>query len=118
MANPNGVGRNGTIQLGDQTYSVNQTGATCGFSLNNYGLGFNLYGGTGAVQGSPSASGCVPSVGTSQPSIVTIGTLSGPTLNIFTLPYTVAPFASAVAATRRATVTFGGQVYSIKQTSW
>ena len=117
--NTNGSTRGGQIKLEDgSTYSVSQSGATCAFSLNAYSSVFNTGGGTGAVQGSPSANGCTPSVGTSQPSIVTIGSLSGPTLNIFTLPYTVASYVSASATTRKAYITFGGQVYAIKQTSW
>jgi hypothetical protein len=81
--NSNGSTRSGQIKLEDgSTYSVSQSGATCAFSLNAYSSVFNTNGGAGSVQGSPSASGCTPSVGTSQPSIVTIGNLSGPTLNI------------------------------------
>jgi hypothetical protein len=117
--NPSGSKRTGLIKLEDgSAYSVSQSGASCAFSLNTYSILFNTSGGTGSVSGSPSADGCTPSVGTSQPSIVTIGNLSVPTLSIFTLPYTVAPFISAVAGTRKANITFGGKVYAIKQTSW
>jgi hypothetical protein len=117
--NTNGSTRSGQIKLEDgSTYRVSQSGASCAFSLNAYSQVFNTGGGTGSVQGSPSANGCTPSVGTSQPSIVIIGDLSGPILNIFTLPYTVATYVSASASTRKAYITFGGQVYAIKQTSW
>jgi hypothetical protein len=117
--NSNGSTRNGLIKLEDgSTYSVSQSGASCAFSLNAHSSLFNTGGGPGAVQGSPSANGCSPSVGTSQPSIVTLGSLSGPVLNIFTLPYTVATYVSASATTRKVYITFGGQVYAIKQTSW
>jgi hypothetical protein len=117
-ANPNGATRSGTIEMGNTGFVVSQTGATCAFSLNAAGQAFNLNGGTGAVQGSPSANGCSPTVGTSQPSIVTIGTLSGPVSDIFTLPFTVSPFSSVTPVTRRANITFGGQIYAIKQTSY
>jgi hypothetical protein len=117
--NANGATRTGQIKLEDgSTYNVSQTGATCAFSLNASSSVFNTNGGTGAVQGSQSANGCPVNPGTSQTSIVTLGTLTGPTLNIFTLPYTVAPYVSAAATTRKANITFGGQVYAIKQTSW
>jgi probable HAF family extracellular repeat protein len=115
--NPNGATRTGTIQLGSQIFTVVQSGATCAFSLNAYASAFNLNGGSGAVQGSPSAMGCSPTVGSSEP-FVTLGNLSGPTQDIFTLPYTVSPFVSATAVVRKATITFGGQIYVVKQTSW
>jgi hypothetical protein len=118
-ANIYGSTRNSLIKLEDgRTYAVSQSGAACSFGLNAFSGAFGAGGGTGAVQGSPSAGGCVPDVGTSQPSIVTIGTLTGPTLNIYTLPYTVNPYIAAAAVSRKAYITFGGQLYAIKQTSW
>jgi hypothetical protein len=117
--NLNGSARSGAIKLEDgSTYTVSQSGADCAFSLNAYSNLFGPSGGAGSVLGSPSANGCSPIVGTSQPSIVTIGTLAGPMLDIFTLPYAVLPFSSASPNTRRANITFGGQIYAIKQTSW
>jgi hypothetical protein len=117
-ANPAGTTRVGTIQFGGQSFTVNQTGAACAFSLGAYGVLLTKSGGSNSVQGSQSAVGCVPIVGTDQPSLVSLGGLAGPTLNIYTLPYTVIPFNSTVIATRRMTISFGGQVYTIKQTSW
>jgi hypothetical protein len=104
--------------VGSQIFTVSESGAACAYSLASYGAAFGQLGGNGDILGSPSANGCTPSVGTTLPSIVTLGTLSGPTLNIFTQPYTVNVFNSLTNAIRRATITFGGQTYTIKQTSW
>ena len=117
-ANPMSVARSGVIQIGEQTFGVSQSGAACGYSLNAYGAVYARAGGSGSVLGSPNAVGCSPTVGTSQPTIINLGALSGPVSNIFTLPYTVANFNSLVNAVRRGTITFGGQVFSVKQTSW
>lgn len=118
VANAAGSTRTGTIQLGGQTFTVFQTGAACAYSLNAYGVLLGMAGGGGSVLGSESAIGCTPAVGTDQPSIVTLGTLTGPVSNIFTLPYTVTNFNSTNAIVRRMTITFGGQVFTVKQTSW
>jgi hypothetical protein len=117
-ANATAATRGGTIQLGDQTFTVTQSGAACAYSLNAYGASFNRSGGTGSVLGSQNAVGCTPTVGTSQPTIVSLGTLTGPVLNIWTLPYTVLNFSSTTTAIRRAYITFGGQIFTVKQTSW
>jgi hypothetical protein len=117
--NPSAVTRVGTIQIGDQTFTVNQSGAACAFSLNAYGAVFSRSGALSeSVLGSQSAVGCSPSIGTDQPSIVTLGTLEGPVSNIFTLPYMVTLFPSTTTAVRLATITFGGQIFTVKQTSW
>jgi hypothetical protein len=60
----------------------------------------------------------VPVVGTDQPGFVTLGTLTGPFSNIFTQEYTLAPFSSLTRATRAARITFGGQILTVKQTSY
>ncbi|MCX6629656.1 MAG: BACON domain-containing carbohydrate-binding protein [Candidatus Solibacter sp.] len=117
-ANPAGTTRTGTIQFGGQTFTVAQTGAQCAYSLNAYGILFGKTGGGNSVKGSLSALGCVPSVGTDQPSYVLLSPLTGPVLNIFTLPYSLVTFNSTVTTVRRMTITFGGQIYTIKQTSW
>jgi len=53
------------------------------------------------------------------PSIVTLGGLSGPVLNIFTQVYTVTPFTGSLTpVTRKARITFGGQIFTVKQSSW
>jgi hypothetical protein len=117
-ANPTTVDRSGVIQLGDEIFTVNQLGGACGYSLNAYGALFSQGGGSGTVLGSPTAFGCTPIVGVDLPSIVTLGALTGPVLNIFTQEYTVSPFSSLTVAVRFARISFGGQIFSIKQTSW
>jgi len=119
--NLSGSQRTGTIQFGPQTFTVTQSKAACAYSLNAYGVLLNRLGGGGNVLASPSPLGCsAPNWGTDQPGFVTpLGPLAGPAFNIYTLPYTVAGFTTSLTAvTRKAKITIGGQVFSIKQTSW
>ncbi len=117
-ANPSGANRNGTIQFAGQTFTVTQTAAACAFSLNSYGLALGQAGGMSNVFGSPSVQGCTPTVGTNQPTIVTLGNLTGPSGNIFTLPFVVMNYNSTVTGIRTMVISFGGQLFTIKQTSW
>jgi hypothetical protein len=119
LPNPNASPRSGTIVVGNAVFTVVQSGSPCAFSLNAYGRIFQAAGGSETVLGSPNASGCVPDVGTDQPSFILLEPLTGPVLNIFSLPYTVAPFPSSLTTTIRfGRITFGGQVVVIKQYSW
>jgi hypothetical protein len=117
-ANPSGMTRTGTIQFAGQTYTVSETGAACAYSLNSYGLALGQGGGSNFVYGSPTAQNCTPAVGTDQPTIVTLGTLAGPVGGIFTLPFMVTTYNSTVTGIRTMIITFGGQIFTIKQTSW
>jgi hypothetical protein len=121
-ADPNlsGVSRVGVIQVGTQTFSVTQLGAACAFSLNSYGAFFNAAGQAGNYfLGSPSGLGCSVSSSVDLPTIVTLGSVSGPVLNIFTQLYDVLPFVNVgPPVTRRARITFGGQIFTVKQSSW
>ena len=117
--NPQSTTRRGSVQVGDRAFVIDQLGAACAYSLNAYGALFDRNGGSSLFLGSPSALGCSPLVGVDLPTIVTLGPLSGPALNIFTQPYTVSPFTTSLtAAIRRARITFGGQIFIVKQTSW
>ncbi len=118
--NPSGLTRSGTIQVGTQTFVVTQLGSACAFSLNNYGKWFTYLGGTNnEILGSPSGLGCTPVVGVDLPSIVTLGLLSGPVSNIFTQQYDVLQFTGMLTpVVRRARITFGGQIFIVKQSSW
>jgi hypothetical protein len=117
-ANPAGTTRTGNVQVGDKLFTVTQSGAACAFSLNIYGAAFGQAGGDASFLGSPNAQGCIPVVGGTQPTITVLGPLVGPANNVFTQPYTVSVFTSPVNAVRRATITFGGQIFTVKQTSW
>jgi hypothetical protein len=118
LVNPFGATRTGNIQFAGQTYTVKQSGSACAYNLNSYGMAVGQAGGLGSVIGSPNAQGCTPTVGTTQPGIVTLGTLGGPVGNIFTLPFTVISYSSTVTGARTMVITFGGQSFTIKQTSW
>jgi hypothetical protein len=72
----------------------------------------------GSLFGSPTAQGCMPSMGTTQPAFLVLGTLTGPISDIFMETFTVLPYTSAVTAIRRGYVTFGGLTFTVKQTSW
>jgi hypothetical protein len=117
-ANPAGTTRAGNVQVGDKLFTVSQSGAACAFSLNIYGAAFGQAGGDASFLGSGNAIACVPDVGATQPAITALGPLVGPVDSIFTQPYTVGVFTSPINAVRRATITFGGQIFTIKQTSW
>ena len=117
-ANTTGGARSGNIQIGDQVYSVTEAGANCSFSLNAYGASYNFLGGSSAVLGSPNLNTCLaPTIGATLP-WVTLGALSGPSNNIYSQNYLVSPFSSASKASRRSSITFGGQIFTIKQTSY
>lgn len=117
-ANPGTTTRVGTIQVGDRTFEVRQTGGACGYSLSAYGALFGHIGGTSHFLGSPSGVGCTPDTGTDQPSFILLDPLVGPVSNIFTQGYHVTPYDSLTISVRRARITFGGQVFTVKQTSW
>jgi hypothetical protein len=117
-ANPTTNARSGTIRIGEQNFTVVQTGGACGFSLNSTSEAFGAAGGDGMVLGSPSALGCTPDIGTDQPGFIDLGALSGPDNNIFRLNFALAPFSSLTPATRFGHVTFGGQIMTVKQKSY
>lgn len=98
--------------------SITQTGGACGYSLNAYGALFGTTGGTGSVLGLPTALGCVPATGTAEPNVLTLSPLVGPVSNIFTQGYAVAPFNVLTPVVRKAYIIFGGQIFTVKQTSW
>jgi hypothetical protein len=117
--NPSSTTRTGTIVVGNAVFTIVQAGSPCAFSLNAYGRLFQAAGGSETVLGSPTAVGCPAVVGTDQPSFIQLEPLTGPVLNIFSLPYTVAPFpVSLTTGVRFGRITFGGQIVLIKQYSW
>jgi hypothetical protein len=118
--NPAGTMRGGTIQFGNQTFTVNQTAAACSYSLNAYGIAVGPGQFDSSLLGSQSAVGCTPTVGTDQPLFISVPTsgFSGPVANVFTQLYTVQPFTPLTPGIRRGNIIFGGRIFSIKQTSW
>jgi len=119
LPNPSTANRVGTIRVGEQNFTITESGGACGFSLNSYSALIGPLGDTNrSVFGSPSALGCTPAVGTDQPSFITLGSLFGPISNVFTLPYGVSPFSSITPSLRFGNITFGGQIFVVKQTSY
>jgi trimeric autotransporter adhesin len=113
--NPLPSARTGRIVVGDQSFTITQLGAACAYSLAAYSATFRQPGGNGDLLASGSAVGCAPTVG-SDPEI-TLGGLSFLN-NIFTQPYTVEPFISAVPWVRTTFINFGGVRFTVKQTSY
>lgn len=119
-ANTGGSNRSGIIQLGTQTFTVMQgfNPGACAFSLNAYGALYSSAGGSGSVLGSPNAEGCEPVTGTNQPGFIALDAVTGPVGHVFTQPFMVGGFSSLTPAIRVGNITFGGQIFRIKQTSY
>jgi len=123
QANPLSAARSGVIQIGEQTFTIAQaiSQSACRYSLHAYGAVFNRGGGGGDVLGSGSDTACdpAPTIGTDAPSFISLRPLSGPVLDVFTQPFTIAPFETTLTAViRRGRITFGGQIFVVKQVSW
>lgn len=117
--NPSATTRIGIVQVGNSNFTITQLGAACAYSLNVYGAWFNSAGGFSSFLGSPSGIGCAPVVGVDLPTIVTMGALTGPVLNIFMQEYEVSPFTGVLTpVVRKARITFGGRIFIVKQSSW
>jgi len=118
LQNPSAATRVGTIRVGEQNFTVTQIGGACGFSLNAYSTLIGTAGDTRSFRASQSAIGCAPNPGTDQPLFIFLGPLSGPEGNMFTQPFTLPPFAPITPQVRFGNITFGGQIFVIKQVSW
>ena len=68
--------------------------------------------------GSPSAVGCTPPTGTTNPEMIGLGALTGPTSNLFTQEFTVQQYDSLIIGVRRGFISFGGQLFTVKQSSY
>jgi hypothetical protein len=117
-ANPFGSTRTGSIQLGDQVFTVSQEAAACSFTLNLPGALYDRSGGNGSIVATQLGTSCTPAVENLRPEMVQPGTVTGPASGAWTLPYSIVPFDSTLGDIRRATLTFGGQRFKVKQTSW
>jgi hypothetical protein len=119
-ANPGGTSRAGTVQIGDQVFTITEQPSTaaCTYSLNSHGAAFGQAGGNASFLAS-AVDGCAaPQVSTNLPTAITLPPTVGPANDIFTQPYTVNVFSSVANAIRKATIVFGGQIFIVKQTSW
>ena len=117
--NPTTFSRKGTIQVGDQTFTVTQSSGTCGYSLNAYGISFSKTGGSGTLLAgqNPGACPATPIIGTTQPFITLLSLTGGPPSQ-WSQTYGVAVYSSLTATIRKGAITFGGQIFTVKQTSW
>jgi len=115
--NPFSTPRVGTIQLGDRTFTVTQLGGACGYSLSAYGALFSKIGGSGSVFGSPTANGCEPEVGVTQPFVIKTN-FGSPAPNVFQQDYDVQDYTVLNNSVRIGQIIFGGQVFTVKQSSW
>ena len=117
--NPTTFSRKGTIQVGDQTFTVTQSSGTCGYSFNTYGVSFWEAGRPRDAARRAERRSCPspPVVGTTQPFITLFNLTGGPPVQ-WSQTYGVAPYNSLTATIRKGAITFGGQVFTVKQTSW
>ena len=90
-ANPAGTPRSGTIQVGDQVFTIQQVANTCSYALNAAGARFTSTGGPGAFLASQNVIGCTPYV-TSNPEITLSPYIQSG--NQFTQNYSVATYNS------------------------
>jgi hypothetical protein len=119
LPNPTTFSRKGTIQVGDRTFTVTQSGGTCGYSLNAYGVSFGKPAATGILLAGQNAGSCpaTPVVGTTLPFITLLNLTGGPP-GQWSQTYGVAQYDSLTATIRKGAITFGGQIFTVKQTSW
>ncbi|CAM2005342.1 BACON domain-containing protein [Acanthopleuribacter pedis] len=111
-ANTGSETRNATITVGDQTYSISQTGVTCTYALSASSNAFDSAGGTGSFNLTTNVQTCTWTAVSSE-SWVTITAGSSGTGD-GSVSYSVA--ANTGTETRNATITAGGETYSISQT--
>jgi len=117
-ANPSVFMRQGTIQVGDKTFTVNQAPGTtlCTFVLSSYGASFSKSGGNGLVMAG-AALGCAnPTVGAS-PELLPLDPITFSDF-IWTQPYHVPLYNSLVNYVRMLEITVNGTHFIIKQKSW
>jgi YVTN family beta-propeller protein len=110
-ANPSSAARQGTLTIAGQTFTVNQAGTVCSFSISSTAQSFDSSGGSGSVNIGASASDCGWSA-SSNVSWVTItsglnGTGNG------TVSYQVAANPNATA--RNGMLTLGGVPFTVVQ---
>lgn len=110
--NLTGEGRQGTISIGGNFITLMQSVPTCTFSLSPTKANFGASGGTGTITVTTQA-GCVWQP-ISSVSWITI-TSNQCEMGSSTMTYSVAP--NNTGASRNGTITIGGMVFAIKQTT-
>jgi hypothetical protein len=116
-ANTSGNPRAGNIQVGDKVFRVLQSGGSCQYSLNSYGLAVNFEGTASSFTAAANLGSCTsPPTGANQP-FIALDPLTGDPSE-FTQSFTVTPFSSANKSVRTGYITFGGVLFYIKQTSF
>jgi hypothetical protein len=104
--------RTGTMTIAGQTFTVNQLGYVCIYSISSSSISFTSSGGTGSVDVNASSSGC-DWTAVSNDSWITITEGSSGTGN-GTVAYSVS--ANTMGGARTGTITVGGQTFTITQT--
>src|SRR4029453_812674 len=117
LPNPTTFSRKGTIQVGDQTFTVTQSGGTCGYSLNTYGVSFGKLGGPGILFPGQNRGRChgTPVLGPTLP-FITLLNLTGDPPGQWSQTYGVAQYDSLTATIRKGAIPFRGQSFPGKQT--
>jgi len=112
--------RSGTIKVGDEVFTVTQAASTCTYTLTRYSQTFDRIGGTDEIPIGFSPAGCAaPAIDVRAP-LGMISLTSPPVSSpgVYTEPYTVNIYQTLVNYIRQAQLLIGGQIFTIKQTSW
>jgi hypothetical protein len=107
-ANTSGA-RSGTLTVAGQTFAVNQAAAPCDYSINGGVTAFNAAGGSGSFNVSTGA-GCTWTASSSASWLTVVSGASG--TGNGSVGYSVSP---NTGAARTATITVGGQTFTVTQ---
>jgi hypothetical protein len=112
--------RSGAIKVGDEVFTITQAASTCTYTLTKYSQTFDRLGGTGEVPIEFAPAGCgAPVIDVRAPAGMI--TLNGPPVSspgLYTEPFTVNIYQALINYIRQAQLLIGGQIFTIKQTSW
>lgn len=111
VVNTNSAPRQGTVTIANKTFSINQTGVDCAYSLSSPSQEFTDAGGNGSVDVTASAGDCAWTATSNNPwiSIVSGGSSTGSA----TVTYSVAE--NSGSDSRSGTLTIAGQAYGVTQ---
>src|SRR6267142_1144540 len=111
VPNPSSQARSGTMTIGGKTFTVNQAGVSCAFTLGSTNSPVSASGGTGNVSFTATASDCRWTANSNDGFITLTSALSG--TGNGTISYSVAPNTSSKA--RSGTLTIAGQTFTVNQ---